>query len=177
MAPSSDFSLTAEELRAVARFALTSAEEVLGISEAADPDDPRPRAALDAAREFANGAPRGRLHRVTSADAHRAAREVSDEAAAHAARAAGDAAAAAYLHPLHQATQVGHILRASAHAARAAELAAGDPAVGEAAIGPGPRDTRPARGADALSHSPRGPQPGGTPDVDPGRRPPGRSRH
>lgn len=36
--------------------------------------------------------------------------------------AAGDAAASAYLHPLADACQVGHILRAAAHAARAAEL-------------------------------------------------------
>ena len=33
--------------------------------------------------------------------------------------AAGDAAAAAYLHPIARATQVGHILRAATHAALA----------------------------------------------------------
>lgn len=58
-------------------------------------------------------------------DAHRAAKGVADYAAQHAARSAGDAAAAAYLHPLAQATQVGHILRAAASAARTAELSAG----------------------------------------------------
>jgi hypothetical protein len=36
------------------------------------------------------------------------------------------AAGAAYLHPLADAHQVGHILGAAAHAARAAELMAGD---------------------------------------------------
>lgn len=36
------------------------------------------------------------------------------------------AASAAYLHPLANATQVKHILGAAAHAARAAELLAGD---------------------------------------------------
>ncbi|WP_448612512.1 hypothetical protein [Geodermatophilus sp. URMC 60] len=41
------------------------------------------------------------------------------------------AAGAAYLHPLAHATQVEHILGAGAHAARAAELVAGDdPTVG-----------------------------------------------
>jgi hypothetical protein len=42
------------------------------------------------------------------------------------------AAGAAYLHPLPNATQVKHILGSAAHAARAAELAAGaDHAVGD----------------------------------------------
>lgn len=130
-----DFALTTAEIRVVASFALASAEEVLGLFETACPDDGRPRSAIEAARAFAEGAPRSNLQRVTSTNAHRAAREVTDEAAAHAARAAGDAAAAAYLHPLAQATQVGHILRASAHAARALELSAGGSArVGDAAI-------------------------------------------
>ncbi|WP_416344507.1 putative immunity protein [Isoptericola peretonis] len=39
--------------------------------ERAHPHDLRPRAALDAARAFADGAPRSRLQRVTSLDAHR----------------------------------------------------------------------------------------------------------
>ena len=52
--------------------------------------------------------------------------------ARHAARAAAAASAAAYLHPLAQPTQVGHILGAAAEAARAAELARGDdPVVAE----------------------------------------------
>ncbi len=37
--------------------------------------------------------------------------------------AAGDAAASAFLHPLADAVQIGHILRASAHAIHAIELA------------------------------------------------------
>lgn len=50
-------------------------------------------------------------------------------------RAAVDAASAAYLHPIAQAGQVGHILRAAASAARVAELNAGDdPAVGDLLI-------------------------------------------
>lgn len=129
-----DFVLTTDELRVVTRFALASAEEVLEIFERQSPGDTRPSAAVGAARLFAEGAPRGRLQRVASTEAHRAAREVADKAAGHAARAAGDAAASAYLHPLAQATQVGHILRASANAARALELATDDPEAGQAAI-------------------------------------------
>ncbi|SCK50949.1 putative immunity protein [Streptomyces sp. WMMB 322] len=130
-----DFELTMDELRAVARYAAASAQEVLHLYEDAQPEDARPRAAVEAAWTFANGAPRTRLQRVASLDAHRSARDATGEAAVHAARAAGDAAAAAYLHPLAKATQVGHILRAAASAARAAELHAGDdPAVGDAVI-------------------------------------------
>jgi hypothetical protein len=65
------------------------------------------------------------LQRTSAFAAHAAAREATTEAARDAARAAGHAAAAAYLHPLAKSTQVRHILGAAAHAARAAELAAG----------------------------------------------------
>ncbi|KAB2811864.1 exonuclease SbcC [Pimelobacter simplex] len=130
-----DLELTLDELRAVARYAAVAAAEVLPVFEAACPDDPRPRAALDAARVFADGAPRTRLQRVTSMDAHRAAADAPTETARLAAQAAGDAASAAYLHPIAKAHQVAHLLRASANAARIAELAAGDdPAAGLAAV-------------------------------------------
>ncbi|RCV55274.1 putative immunity protein [Marinitenerispora sediminis] len=132
---SGDFSLTMDELRVVARYAAESAQGVLPVFEAAAPGDPRPRAAIAAAWEFVDGARRTTLQRVTALDAHRAAREAATEAARLAARAAGDAAAAAYLHPIAKATQVGHILRAAACAARVAELnAGGDPAVGSRMI-------------------------------------------
>lgn len=119
---SGDFELTMDELRVVAHYVLESAEGVLPVFEDADPGDPRPRAAIDAAREFASGARRTKLQRVTSLDAHRAAKDATTETARLAARAAGDAASAAYLHPIAKATQVGHILRAAASAARIAEL-------------------------------------------------------
>ena len=134
--PGDYFEFTMEELREVARFAVQSAEEVLGMFEEATPDDPRPRAAIAAAREFAHGARRTKLQRVTASDAHRAAKEAPSEAAKHAAHAAGDAAAAAYLHPFAKADQVGHILRSAAHAARVAELlAGGDPLAGPELVG------------------------------------------
>lgn len=130
-----DFELTDDELRAVVRYVTESARDVLPYFESIRPDDVRPRAAVDAANEFISGAPRTRLQRVTAMDAHRAASAVSSEVARLAAQAAGDAAAAAYLHPIAQHHQVGHILRAAANAARIAEIEAGDdPAVGATMI-------------------------------------------
>ncbi|SDL23904.1 hypothetical protein SAMN05428985_111176 [Nocardioides sp. YR527] len=123
-----DFELTTDELRVVARYVAETAAEVLPLFEAACPDDPRPRLALDAAWEFVGGARRTKLQRVTSLDAHRAAAEAPSEVVRLAARSAGDAASAAYLHPLASADQVGHILRAAASVARIAEIeASGDP--------------------------------------------------
>ena len=122
---SGEVELSMEDLRVVARFATEAAQEVLPLFERVHADDPRPRAAVEAARAFGGGARRTNLQRVTAVDAHRAAKEAARDDARHAALAAGDAAAAAYLHPIAKATQVGHILRAAAHAARATELAAG----------------------------------------------------
>jgi hypothetical protein len=128
---SGDFDLTMEELRVVARYVVRHAEDVLSVFEQAVPDDPRPRAAIDAAWAFINGANRTKLQRVTSLDAHRAARSAPSEAA----RSAGDAASAAYLHPIAQAAQVGHVLRACASAAHIGEMeAGGDPSIGDALL-------------------------------------------
>ncbi|WP_432093608.1 putative immunity protein [Streptomyces sp. bgisy100] len=152
-----DFELTMDELRVVARYAAESAQEVLPVFEEAVPGDPRPRAAVDAAWEFVNGARRTKLQRVTSLDAHRAAKEADTEAACLAARAAGDAAAAAYLHPIAKATQVGHILRAAANAARVAELVAGDdPEAGDKSIEQARQRATPAL-RDVLSRYPAAP--------------------
>jgi rifampin ADP-ribosylating transferase len=129
---SGDFELTMDELRAIAGYAVACAQPALVVFQKARPEDPRPAAALHAARVFAEGAPRSRLQRTTATDAHRAALDATNQAARHAADAAADAAAAAYLHPLAKATQVRHILGSAAHAARAAELARGDdPVVAE----------------------------------------------
>ncbi|MEU1485612.1 putative immunity protein [Streptomyces sp. NPDC005752] len=132
---SGDFDLTMDELRVVARYVVRHAEDVLPVFEQAVPDDPCPRAAIGIAWDFINGANRTRAQRVASADAHRAARSAPSEAARLAARSAGDAASAAYLHPIAQAGQVGHILRACAGAAYIGELeAGGDPAIGYALL-------------------------------------------
>jgi rifampin ADP-ribosylating transferase len=140
-----DFELTMDELRAVARFAVLCAEPALPLFEKANPTDGRPAAALAAARVFVDGAPRSKLQRDAATDAHRAAGEATDEVGRHAALAARDACASAYLHPLARASQLPHILGAGAHAARATELARGDdPVVAEYVL------TAAAKRADAV---------------------------
>jgi len=114
-----------DELRAVVRFASDCARELLPEFEAVAPDDSRPREAIDAALLFADGAPRTNLQRKAAFASHRAAKDVSPETAQLAALACGDAAAAAYLHPIAKASQVGHILRAAACVARVVELTEG----------------------------------------------------
>ena len=126
-----DFSLSATELREVTAFALAAAIPVLRIYEETNDADDRPRRAIDAAREFVDGAARSQLQRLTAPAAHRAAKAAPSAAARYAAMAAGDAAASAYLHPLADVTQVGHILRASAHAALASDLAEGEPSLAD----------------------------------------------
>ena len=69
---------------------------------------------------------------------------------------AGDAAAAAYLHPLARATQVGHILRAAASAARIAELQAGDAGAADRAVEEARRRASPGL-VDVLSRYPPAP--------------------
>ena len=71
------------------------------------------------------------------------------------------AASAAYLHPLADAHQVKHILGAAAHAARAAELVAGDDRdVGPEHIEQARRRATPAV-VDVLSRYPAAPPGGG----------------
>lgn len=150
-----------DELRAVTGYAVACAEPALVIFHKDRPVDPRPAAAFHAGQVFAKGAPRSRLQRAAAADAHRAAMEVTTVAASHAATAAGDAAAAAYLHPLAKANQVRHILGAAAHAARASELARDDdPVVAEYVITAAARRATP-EVLDVLTRYPRSPK-GGT---------------
>ncbi|TQC43479.1 exonuclease SbcC [Rhodococcus sp. WS4] len=121
--------LSMAELREITAYAVACAEPAVAIFERDCPDDPRPRAVLDEARRFAAGGNRTKTLRVTALAAHRAARTARErecEAAVDAARAAGHAGGAAYLHPLVKAHQVKHILGAAAHTARAIELDAGD---------------------------------------------------
>jgi hypothetical protein len=154
------FTVTMDEIRAVAQFALANAETVLPLFEAAHADDDRPRAALSAAALFAGGAPRSNLQRTTSVEAHRAAKTAGTEVAALAASAAGDAAASAYLHPLAKAHQVGHILRAAACTVRIAEIEAGEDAGARALARACNRATPTV--VDVLKRYPS-PSPGGNP--------------
>src|SRR5688572_10536871 len=131
---STTIELSRSELREVVGYAVACARPALAIFERERPDDRRPRTAIDAAQAFADGAERTRALRDCAWAAHRAAQEARDAgqaAASDAARAAGHAVGAAFLHPLAKATQVKHILGSAAHATRAFELAAGDdPSVG-----------------------------------------------
>ncbi|MFE3634234.1 putative immunity protein [Streptomyces sp. NPDC059168] len=121
-----EIALSKEDLREVAAFAAACAEAVLEVFEADRPDDSRPREAIGAAWEFVRGGERGKSLRDTAWAALRATRVARTAAARAAAWAAMYAAGAAYLHPLPEPTQVKHILGAGAHAARVAELVAGD---------------------------------------------------
>ncbi len=153
--------LTMGDLRAVAGYAAESAQDVLDIFETAHPADSRPRDAIDAAWTFARGGKRGNALRDTAWAALKAAGEAGAAAAGDAARAAMAAASAAYLHPLADAHQVKHILGAAAHAARAAELAAGDDrAVGADRIDEARRRATPAV-VDVLRRYPAAPPGGG----------------
>jgi len=156
------FVLSVEDLREVAAFAEACARESLEIFEAERPDDARPRDAINAAREFARGGKRGKALRDAAWAALRAAKDAETNAAqAEAARAAMAAAGAAYLHPLPNATQVKHILGSAAHAARAAELAAGDDhAVGDERVTQAVYQATPAV-LDVLKRYPAAPAGGG----------------
>jgi len=161
---STTIELSSAELRAVAGYAVACARTALAVFEHQRPDDRRPRAAVEAARSFADGAARTKALRDSAWAAHRAAQEARDAgqaAASEAARAALAAAGAAFLHPLAKATQVKHILGAAAHAARALELAAGeDAAVGAAHIAQSRMLAQPVV-VDVLRRYPAAPHGGG----------------
>jgi hypothetical protein len=118
--------LSMQDLREVTSYAAQSAEEVLEIFERAQPGDSRPRDAINAAWTFARGGKRGKSLRDSAWAALKASQDARGAGAADASLAAMYAASAAYLHPLADPHQVKHILGAAAHAARAAELMAGD---------------------------------------------------
>ena len=90
----SEIVLSVRDLREVTRYAAESAQQVLGIFEAAHPADSRPRDAIGAAWAFARGGKRGKALRGTALAALKAARETGAAAASEAARAAMCAAAA-----------------------------------------------------------------------------------
>ncbi len=100
----------------MAAWAADCAERVLGLFEAKAPGDGRPRDAIARTRAFARGelGAAGEIRRRFVGGG--AAREVSDPAAAAAAKAAGQAASVAHMGA--------HALGAAAYAAKAAGLAA-----------------------------------------------------
>jgi len=129
------FTLSLESLRAIGGWAADRAERALSVYETRAGSDSRPRAAIEGIREFAGGGKRVARLRSLAMEAHAAAREVGDPAAAASARAAGLAAASAYTHPLADVHQTKHIVGPAAYAALAFELDnAGDPSAGDAEV-------------------------------------------
>jgi hypothetical protein len=75
---STTIELSRSELREVAGYAAACARPALAIFERERPDDRRPRAALDVAQAFADGAARTKALRDSAWAAHRAAQEAPD---------------------------------------------------------------------------------------------------
>lgn len=120
------FELSLDSLRILAGWAASCAERALDIYEGKVEGDPRPRAAVTGAREFAEGGKRAAKLRLLAMDAYRAGRETDDPAARAAAQAASLAAASAFTHPLVDPRQTKHILGPAAYAALALEIMNGD---------------------------------------------------
>ena len=107
--------LTDEHHALLALWAAACAEHVLPLFEQAQPDDPRPRAAVEHARAWAGGAVRMAQARAAGGHAMAAARALRG-APRHAAFAAGQAAVVAHV--------AEHDLGAAAYAIKAAVAAA-----------------------------------------------------
>lgn len=123
--------LSDEGRRLVGLWAADCAERVLPLFEAKAPSDPRPREAMEGIRAFARVEMRKGPLRSLALAALAAAREVDDPAATAAARAAGYAAATAFMHALATLDQAKHALAPATYAGRARELAAvDDPIIG-----------------------------------------------
>ncbi|MCK9931262.1 hypothetical protein MXD62_29680 [Frankia sp. Mgl5] len=127
--------ISEEDRRLLGIWAADCAERVLPLFEEKAPCDTRPREAIEGIHSYARGETRMGPLRSLAFAALAAAREVDDPAATAAARAAGYAAAAPYIHPLATPHQAKHALGPAMQAARAGELAAGDDAsIGDAEI-------------------------------------------
>ncbi|MZD08748.1 hypothetical protein GTW43_27250 [Streptomyces sp. SID5785] len=107
--------LTDPDHHLLALWAAACAEHVLPCFEAARPDDPRPREAIEHARAWASGDVRMMQARAAGGHAMGAARDLRG-AARHAAYAAGQAAVVAHV--------AAHELGAAAYAIKAARAAA-----------------------------------------------------
>lgn len=108
--------LSRQDRRALVRWAVDCAGRVLPCFEKLQPNDDRPRRALEAARAWARGGATTGEARAAAVAAHAAARSVENAAARAAARAAGNAAATAHA--------AGHARAAAAYAVTAVREAA-----------------------------------------------------
>jgi hypothetical protein len=106
--------------RLFALKAAKDAERVLPLFEAERPDDPRPRRAIEAIRDWAQGKVELRLPEVRklSLGSHAAARAAKSQAARYAARAAGQAVATWHV-PTHAMAVPAYAWRAIAAAENA----------------------------------------------------------
>lgn len=125
--------LTLDDLRCVGRWTASCAARGLSLFEAGQPNDPRPREAVEGIRDFARGGPRVARLRNLALAAYAAAREAEDPVLQAIARSAGLAASSAYTHPLATTDQARHILGPAVYAALARERAGG-PAAGQREI-------------------------------------------
>jgi hypothetical protein len=107
--------LTDSDHHLLALWAAACAEHVLHLFQAARPEDPRPRHAIDLARAWVRGEVTMTQARTSAGHANAAARDLSG-AARHAASAAAQAAAVAHV--------AAHDLGAAAYAIKAARAAA-----------------------------------------------------
>lgn len=107
--------LTEADHRRLALWAAACAEHVLHLFESAQPEDPRPRQAIEQVRAWVRGEITMSQARAAAGHANAAARDLTG-AARHAAHAAGQAAAVAHV--------AAHELGAAAYAIKAARAAA-----------------------------------------------------
>ncbi|MFJ9542506.1 putative immunity protein [Streptomyces sp. NPDC101225] len=107
--------LTDSNHHLLALWAAACAEHVLGLFESAQPEDPRPRQAIEHARAWAHGEVKMMQARAAGGHAMGAARDLRGTAR-HAAYAAGQAAVVAHV--------AAHELGAAAYAIKAARAAA-----------------------------------------------------
>ena len=109
--------LTDSDHKFLALWAASCAEHVLDLFESAQPEDPRPRQAIEHARAWVRGEVKMTQARTAAGHAMAAARDLRG-AARHAAYAAGQAGAVAHV--------AAHELGAAAYAIKAARAAAPD---------------------------------------------------
>ena len=97
--------------KAIASWAADCAERVLPLFEKAKPGDSRAKAAISAARRWANGKMTMAEARKAAVAAHTAAREAGSEIGREAARAAAHAAATAHV-PTHARHAANYAIKA-----------------------------------------------------------------
>lgn len=106
--------------RLLALWAADCAEHVLPYFEKENPDDDRPRKAIEAARSWARDEIRCGTARAAALAAHAAARDAAEGAARFAARAAGHAAATTHV-ASHASAAADYAVKAAAAAEAARE--------------------------------------------------------